>query len=195
VIVFAGRFTEVKRIPMLLEAFAAAQPEFDAPASLVLVGGHPGEWEGEHPSQTIARLGLKQDVVLAGWHDQSALPELLGASDLLVLPSERESFGQVIVEAMACGVAPIAAASLGPAHIIRDGQTGWLFDINDRRGLTSALVDAINDPAERARRAHLGEQAALERFTWPAVARRLAKVLAEAGPSAGRRARVRTVQG
>jgi len=195
VIVFVGRFTEVKRIPLLLEAFAAAQPQFDVPATLVLVGGHPGEWEGEHPADAIARLGLSGDAVLAGWHDQSELPELLAASDLLVLPSERESFGQVIVEAMACGVPPIAAASLGPAHIIRDGQTGWLFDIDDRRALTNALVDGVNNPAERARRAKLGEQAALDRFTWPAVSQRLARVLDEARTPPARRTRSRTVRG
>jgi glycosyltransferase involved in cell wall biosynthesis len=146
---------------------------------LVLVGGHPGEWEGEHPAESIERLGLR-DVLLAGWHDQSELPELMAASDLLVLPSARESFGQVIVEAMACGVPAVASAALGPALIIDDGETGWLFDIHDRDGLTDALVDAVNRPAERMRRAKLGEQAALDRFTWPAIAGELEQILAEA---------------
>jgi glycosyltransferase involved in cell wall biosynthesis len=186
VIVFVGRFTEVKRLSLLLEAFAAARPQLTSPASLVLIGGHTGEWEGEHPADAITRLGLR-DVLLAGWHDQSELPPLLNAADLLVLPSVRESFGQVIVEAMACGVAPVAAAALGPAQIIRDGKTGWLFDIDDRDGLVAALVDAVNRPGERARRAQLGEQAALDRFTWPAISRRLGQVLADAArPGASR---------
>jgi glycosyltransferase involved in cell wall biosynthesis len=179
VILYVGRFTEVKRLTLLLEAFAAARARMTAPASLVLVGGHPGEWEGEHPADTIERLGL-EGVLLAGWHDQTELPELLAASDLLVLPSVRESFGQVIVEAMACGVPAVAAASLGPAQIIESGATGWLFDVDDRAALTAALADAVNRPAERARRARLAEQAALERFTWPAIARRLADVLRDA---------------
>ncbi|MCW3000342.1 MAG: glycosyl transferase group 1 [Solirubrobacterales bacterium] len=179
VILFVGRFTSVKRLPLLLEAFAAARARMAGHATLVLVGGHPGEWEGEHPAQTIARLGL-DDVLLAGWHDQSELPELLGAADLLVLPSVRESFGQVIVEAMACGVAPVAAASLGPAHIIDDGRTGWLFDVDDAGALTDALVHAVDDRVERERRARAAEQAALERFTWPAVAGRLERILRSA---------------
>jgi glycosyltransferase involved in cell wall biosynthesis len=182
VILYVGRFTEVKRLPLLLEAFADARTRMESPATLVLVGGHPGEWEGEHPAETIERLGLG-DVLLAGWHDQSELPELMAASDLLVLPSARESFGQVIVEAMACGVPAVASAALGPAHIVDDGETGWLFDIHDRDGLTDALVDAVNRPAERIRRAKLGEQAALDRFTWPAIAGELEQILAE---SAGR---------
>jgi len=177
VILYVGRFTEVKRLTLLLEAFAQAR--LDAPATLVLVGGHPGEWEGEHPADTIERLGLS-GVLLAGWHDQSELPELLAAADLLVLPSARESFGQVIVEAMACGVPAVAAASLGPAQIIDPGATGWLFDVDDRAALTAALVDAVDRPAERARRAALGEQAALDRFTWPAIASRLAEILRDA---------------
>ncbi len=179
VLLFVGRFTSVKRLPLLLEAFAAAQARIAGHATLVLVGGHPGEWEGEHPAQTVARLGL-DDVLLAGWHDQSELPELLAAADLLILPSVRESFGQVIVEAMGCGVAPVAAASLGPARIIDDGHTGWLFDIDDAQALTAALVQAIDDEPERRRRAAAAEQAALERFTWPAVSGRLERVLRSA---------------
>ena len=176
IVTYVGRFTEVKRLPLLLESFAAAQARFDTPASLVLVGGHPGEWEGEHPADTIQRLGLR-DVYLAGWHGQAELPTLLAAADLLVLPSARESFGQVIVEAMACGVPPIAAASMGPARIVEDGTTGWLFDVDDAAALTAALVDAVQRPEERARRARCGEVRALEHYTWPAVARRLDRIL------------------
>ena len=84
-ILYVGRFTEVKRLGLLLEAFADARARMAEPASLVLVGGHPGEWEGEHPADAIERLGLP-DVLLAGWYDQSELPELLAAADLLVLP-------------------------------------------------------------------------------------------------------------
>jgi glycosyltransferase involved in cell wall biosynthesis len=182
VIAYVGRFTEVKRLQLLLEAYSAARCRMATPASLVLVGGHPGEWEGEHPADVIDRLGLP-DVMLAGWHDQSELPDLLAASDVLVLPSARESFGQVLVEAMACGVAPIAAASNGPATIIDHGETGWLFPVDDRAALTESLVHAINRPAERARRARLAEQAALDRFTWPAVCDRLESILRAAATS------------
>jgi glycosyltransferase involved in cell wall biosynthesis len=183
VIVYVGRFTEVKRLGLLLEAFAAARPRMDQPATLVLVGGHPGEWEGEHPGEAIERLGL-QGVHLAGWHDQDELPPLLNAADLLVLPSARESFGQVLVEAMACGVPAIAAAALGPSHIIRDGETGWLFDVDDRSALEAALLDAVNHPQERERRAQAARRVAGERYTWPALAARLERILRRAARDA-----------
>jgi glycosyltransferase involved in cell wall biosynthesis len=186
VLVFVGRFTDVKRLPLLLEAYAEARPRMAVAAPLVLIGGHPGEWEGEHPADAIERLGLS-DVFLAGWHSQEELPELLAASDLLVLPSARESFGQVLVEAMACGVPPVAAASLGPRNIIDDGETGWLFGVDDRAALTDALVDAVNRPQERARRAARAEASALQRFTWPALSRRLERILESAAEAPQRR--------
>jgi len=177
VLLYTGRFTEVKRLELLLEAFAEARPRMPVPASLVLVGGRPGEWEGEHPAESIERLGLEGAAYLAGWHPQDELPELLGAADLLVLPSAREGFGQVLVEAMACGVAPVAAASPGPAQIIDDGVTGWLVEVDDRAALVAALIEAVADPDERARRAANALRVAGERFTWPAIAAELLRVL------------------
>lgn len=178
VLLYVGRFTAVKRLSLLIEAFTAARARSRTPATLVIVGGHPGEWEGEHPAETIDRLGA-DGVVLAGWYAQDELPELLRAADALVLASARESFGQVIVEAMACGVPPIAAASLGPARIVDDGDTGWLFEPDDREALVDALVQAIDDAPERRRRATLAEHAARRRFAWPALAERLGAVLEE----------------
>ena len=61
-----GRFTSVKRLDRLIAAFGRAQEQFVQPATLVLVGGHPGEWEGEHPADTVARLDVSH-VCLAGW--------------------------------------------------------------------------------------------------------------------------------
>ncbi|MBX5441278.1 MAG: glycosyltransferase family 4 protein [Solirubrobacteraceae bacterium] len=186
VLLYVGRFTEVKRLPLLIEAFAEARARTRTPATLVIVGGHPGEWEGEHPAETVDRIGA-DGVLLAGWYDQRELPELLQAADLLVLASARESFGQVLVEAMACAVPPVAAAALGPARIVDDGDTGWLFAPDDRAALVDALVEAIDDEPERRRRAARAERAAHERFAWPAVAQRLAGVLeaavAEAAPA------------
>jgi glycosyltransferase involved in cell wall biosynthesis len=177
VLLYVGRYTEVKRLNVLIEAHARAGAGFSTAAPLVLVGGFPGEWEGEHPLETIARVDA-QDVFLAGWHDHEELPDLLGASDVVVLASVREQFGQVLVEGMACGLPAIAVDAHGPAEIVRHGETGWLVPPDDVPALANALVHAVNCPAERARRAAAAAEDARARFAWPALAARVADVYA-----------------
>jgi glycosyltransferase involved in cell wall biosynthesis len=178
VILGVGRFTAVKRVPLLIEAFASARARFAEPASLVLLGGHPGEWEGEHPLQTVQRVGAER-VFLAGWHEHDELPAFLSASDVLALASVREQFGAVLVEAMAAALPLVAVDRFGPAEIVEHGRTGWLVEPDDRAALADALVEAVADPAERARRGAAARATARERYAWPALARRLADTLDE----------------
>jgi glycosyltransferase involved in cell wall biosynthesis len=174
VLLYVGRFTAVKRVPLLIEAYAQTQPDFKERAPLVLVGGFPDEHEGEHPEEAIARTGA-QDVHLAGWHEHDELPRFLNAADLVVLPSVAEQFGQVLVEGMACCRPVIAVDSHGPAEIVEHGDTGWLVEADDVRGLADALTEAVNDPEERRRRGLKAREIALERYAWPALAERVAK--------------------
>ena len=178
VLLYVGRFTAVKRLDRLIAAFGRAQERLAAPAGLVLVGGHPGEWEGEHPAQIASRLGVPQ-VFLAGWHAQEDLPDFLSAADVVVLTSEREQFGQVIVEGMACGLPAVATRSLGPAAIIEHGETGWLVNPGDEIALASALTDAVQDDHERERRGQLARIRARERYSWAAASEQLASLLEE----------------
>jgi glycosyltransferase involved in cell wall biosynthesis len=141
----------------------------------VLLGGFPGEWEGEHPFDTIRRTGA-QDVFLAGWHGHDELPSFLAASDVVVLPSVREQFGQVLVEGMACGRPAIAVDAFGPAEIVRHGETGWLVEPDDPVSLANALVEAVNRPFERRRRGRAAAEDARARFSWPALAGEVAAV-------------------
>jgi glycosyltransferase involved in cell wall biosynthesis len=175
VLLYVGRFTEVKRIPLLIEAYERARPGFATRAPLVLLGGFPGEWEGEHPVEAIERIGAR-DVFLAGWHGHDALPGFLSASDVVVLPSVREQFGQVIVEGMACGLPAIAVDAFGPAEIVEHGVTGWLVEPDDVVSLSNALVEAVNRPQERRRRGRLAAEDARERFAWPALAGEVAAI-------------------
>jgi glycosyltransferase involved in cell wall biosynthesis len=179
VLLYVGRYTEVKRLPLLIEAYAEAARRFDRRAPLVLVGGFPGEWEGEHPLETIRRTGAR-DVFLAGWHDHAELPDFLAASDIVVLPSVREQFGQVLVEGGACGLPSIAVDAHGPAEIVRDGETGRLVAPDDRDALAAALVEAVNEPAERRRRGVLAAEDARAKYSWPALAEKVAAVYASA---------------
>jgi glycosyltransferase involved in cell wall biosynthesis len=176
VLIYVGRFTAVKRLPLLIEAYGQARKRFARRAPLVLVGGYPGECEGEHPAETVRRLGV-EDVHLAGWQDHAELPEILAAGAAIVLPSVGEQFGQVLVEGMATGLPAIAADDSGPAEIVRDGETGWLVKPDDADSLADALAEAVNDPEERLRRGANARKDVAERFTWPVLAERVAGVL------------------
>lgn len=175
VLIHVGRYAKVKRLDLLIDAYGRARPCFETPAPLVLVGGPPGEWEGEHPLETARRLRVP-NVFLAGWHPQEDLPAFLAASDVLVLPSVREQFGLVAIEAMACGRPVIAANSLGPAEIVRDGDTGWLVPLGDVGALAAAMVAAVNDPAERRRRGKRAVADVRRRFAALPLAQRMAGI-------------------
>jgi glycosyltransferase involved in cell wall biosynthesis len=177
VLLYVGRYTAVKRVGLLVRAHARALTEYSRPAALVLVGGFPGEWEGEHPLDAVRAAGA-QDVFLAGWHEHDELPAFLNASDVVVLPSVREKFGLVLVEAMACGLPAIAVDAHGPSLIVDDGETGWLVPPDDETALAGALVDAVDRPDERRRRGDAARAVARERWSWPALAERVADVYA-----------------
>jgi glycosyltransferase involved in cell wall biosynthesis len=183
VLLSVSRFTEVKRLGLLIRAFARAREAVALPASLVLVGGYPGEWEGEHPYDAIQATGAR-DVYLAGWHDHDALAGFFAASDAVVLASVREQFGSVLVEGMACGLPAIAVDRLGPADIVRPGRTGWLVEPDDEAALAGALAQAIAHPEERLRRGTAARRDALARFAWPALADRLCALFAEVAEGA-----------
>ena len=179
VLLYSGRYTAVKRIPLLVRAHAAASRRLSRPAPLVLIGGYPGEWEGEHPLAAIRATGAR-DVFLAGWHEHDELPGAMNAADLLVLPSVADAFGLVLVEAMASGLPVIACDAHGPRTIVDDGETGWLVPPDDEAALADALVEAVEGEEERRRRGELAYRRARERYAWPALARRLADVYADA---------------
>lgn len=163
-VLFVGRYTAVKRLPLLLRAHARVQGAVGDLVPLVLIGGHPGEFEGEHPLK-LAHPG----VFLAGWHAHDDLADAINASDLVVLPSRHEAFGLVLAEAMACGVPVVATASPGPSRIVDDGETGWLVPVDDEDALTAALVAAVGDEAERRRRGGLARERARARYGEAAV--------------------------
>jgi glycosyltransferase involved in cell wall biosynthesis len=163
-----------------VRAWARAQRtgRLPARASLVLLGGYPGEWEGEHPADAISISGAR-NVFLAGWHGHDALPGFLSAADVNVLASVREQFGSVLVEGMACGLPAVAVDRYGPGEIVRDGVTGWLVEPDDEAALADAIAAALADPVERRRRGRRAQRDAHERFSWPAIAERLSGVLDE----------------
>jgi glycosyltransferase involved in cell wall biosynthesis len=184
IVLFVGRFTAVKRVALLVRAHARARGALGHRLPLVLWGGAPGEWEGEHPAHAAARSPWRSEVFLAGWRGHGQLPAALAAADLMAVPSVAEKFGQVYVEAMAMGVPPIACDAEGPPTFIDAGpasprRAGWLVAPDDEASLAGALVAAARDPAERALRGANGRAIVAQRFTWPAIAPQVSRVYDE----------------
>ena len=187
VLLSVSRFTAVKRLGLLVRSFVRAREalrETGRSASLVLVGGYPGEWEGEHPYDAIRATGTR-DVYLAGWHEHDELPGFFAAADAVVLSSVREQFGSALVEGMACGLPAIAVDRFGPADIVRPGRTGWLVEPDDEDALAGALAQAIDHPEERRLRGAAARRDVTVRFAWPALADRLCRLFSEVAQATG----------
>ncbi len=88
VLLYVGRFLGVKRVPALVRAFARARNRFTRAGSLVIWGGHPGEWEGEHPVTVAEEVGT-DGIYFAGWRGHHDLPEGLAMCDALGHPFDR----------------------------------------------------------------------------------------------------------
>lgn len=168
VLIYVGRFTAAKRVPLLVRAFARGRPQFRRPTSLVVWGGHPGEWEGEHPVTVARKLG-SDGVFFTGWRGHEDLARALAASDALVLPSVNDSYPQAPLEAMAVGLPVIATNSGGLPLVVNldpARPTGWLVPPDDERALSETLVDAVNRPQEIARRGHAALAHARTHLSW-----------------------------
>ncbi|HEV2724275.1 MAG TPA: glycosyltransferase family 4 protein, partial [Thermoleophilaceae bacterium] len=123
------------------------------------------------------------DVFFLGWRDHDELPGGLACTDVMVMPSVDESFGQVFLEAMACGVPVIAARAGGPPSFINTEPgrpNGWLVEPDDLEDLAGALIEAVNDPAARLERARNGYESTRREFSWETIAGKVASVYDEA---------------
>jgi glycosyltransferase involved in cell wall biosynthesis len=192
VVLFVGRFTEVKQVPMLIRAYARARARFAHRAPLVVWGGFPGEWEGDHPVAVAREVG-SEGIFFVGWRGHTELPDGLAAADVMVAPSAREGFGQMLVEAMACGLPVIATRSGGPLSFVNTvpgRPNGWLLDPTDEDGLVEALVEAVNDDHARRERGAVAYEQVRRSHSWDAVAARFGalyeELLGTGAPAAAR---------
>ena len=132
VLMFVGRFAEVKNLPWLIEQICQ-QPET---TGLVLVGD--GVLEAELKAMVTA-LKLDRRVVFAGRKEGDDLYSMMSMADALVLCSHSETFGAVVAEALQWGTPCVVAKHLGASVLIEDGKNGALFEKGDSAGFRSAI--------------------------------------------------------
>jgi D-inositol-3-phosphate glycosyltransferase len=173
VLFYVGRFTSMKRVPMLIRAYRDALPHFRWRAPLVIWGGNPGEWEGEHPHTVAMENDVDGGVFFVGWRGHSELPAGLNAADVMIAPSNNEPFGQVYLEAMACQLPVVGTESGGPPTFINktsDEPDGWLIPPDDQQALTDMLIEVVNNPDERLRRGRQALETVRSGYSWTQVA-------------------------
>ena len=138
VLVHLSNFRPVKRIQDVIQIFAGVAREI--PARLLMVGDGPERSSAEWLAKS---LEISDRVHFLGKHDQ--VNQLLPAADLMLMPSELESFGLAALEAMACEVPTIATAVGGVPEMIQNGVTGQLFPVGDVDAMSHAAVALLKD--------------------------------------------------
>jgi N-acetyl-alpha-D-glucosaminyl L-malate synthase BshA len=152
-----SNFRPVKRITDCIHAFARVKTQL--PARLVMCGDGP-EREG---AEALARsYGIAADVVFAGQVPNIA--DYLSVADLLLLPSETESFGLAALEAMACETPVIATRVGGLPEVVRDGETGFLVALADTQAMAERAMEILSDERKQRAMGARGRAWAIERF-------------------------------
>jgi len=156
---YVGRLSVEKGVTYLIDAMAEVRAK-QADVHLLVVG------EGDHRSplqERVDMLGLPQAVTFLG--ERADARQIIGALDVLVLPSLTEGLPNVILEAFAYKTPVVATAVGGVPELVIDGETGWLVPPRDPHALAQAILDALSNPEEARRRAENAYKHLLEHFT------------------------------
>jgi glycosyltransferase involved in cell wall biosynthesis len=170
-IVAAGRLAEAKNYPLMIETFAQLRQRM--PVRLCILG--QGELESSL-RQLIASKQLTDAISLAGF--QANPWKYIARGDVFLLTSHYEGFGNVLIEAMACGVPVVATASAGTRDIITSGTDGLLAGAHTPQSVSAAVIGVLESPQRRDAMARAAETSA-ERFATARVIARYDDILTE----------------
>jgi L-malate glycosyltransferase len=157
ILVHASNFRPVKRVSDVVRIFDIVRRSLDA--KLLLVGEGP---ERLFVRELVKELKLSTHVHFLG--EQDFLESVLACSDLLLLPSEQESFGLVALEAASCGVPVVGSRVGGLPEVVLDGETGHLLPVGEVREMAAAAVRLLTRPDEYARFSARAKLRAREEF-------------------------------
>lgn len=162
-----------KRLDLLLQALTLLR----TPAHLLVVGD--GDLRSGYQA-TAAKLGLAKHVTFVGRIQNDKLAPYLKQSDLLVLPStDTESFGIVLIEAMACGTPVVASDLSGVRATVEDGVTGLVFRRGDVPDMVKKIDSLLVDPVLRHTFGQHGIVSAREKYSWVSIATKLERIYKE----------------
>jgi N-acetyl-alpha-D-glucosaminyl L-malate synthase BshA len=160
--VHLSNFRPVKRVLDVVEVFARVSQSI--PARLMLIGDGPDRSAAEH---LALRHNVQDRIHFLGKQDD--VHELLPLADLMLMPSQMESFGLAALEAMACGVPAIATRVGGVPELIDDGVNGLLFPIGDVDAMAEAAVSLLNDSPRLEAMSQAARQTAEQNFSTTSI--------------------------
>lgn len=155
--VHLSNFRPVKRVQDAVEVFARVSREL--PARLMLIGDGPDRYLAE---QLALRYNIQDRVHFLGKQDN--VNELLPLADLMLMPSQMESFGLAALEAMACSVPAIATRVGGVPELIDDQINGLLFEVGDVDSMADAAISLLRDEPRLNNMAASARKTAQSRF-------------------------------
>jgi N-acetyl-alpha-D-glucosaminyl L-malate synthase BshA len=164
-----SNFRPLKRLGDVVRIFERVRRRLDA--RLMLIGDGP---EFGRTRDLVTELGLADHVRFVGIVDEVA--PLLAAADLLLLPSETESFGLVALEAMASGVPVVASRVGGLPEVVEHGVTGYLAPVGDVEAMAEFSLKILSDCEVRERFGRAARERAVRLFDWHAVVPRYEEV-------------------
>jgi glycosyltransferase involved in cell wall biosynthesis len=147
VIAFLGRIVMEKGLDVFTAAIDALEPR-GVPFRVLVIG--------EGPARNWFEARLPDSAIFVGHQEKTDLARALASCDLFLNPSITETFGNVTLEAMACGVPVVAAVATGATSLVRDGETGLLVEPGDAEAFADALETYARDPDIRARHGEAG---------------------------------------
>jgi N-acetyl-alpha-D-glucosaminyl L-malate synthase BshA len=157
ILMHLSNFRPVKRVVDVVKIFARVVREI--PAQLVLVGDGPDRSAAEWLAHD---LGIHAKIHFLG--KQERVNELLPLADILLMPSELESFGLAALEAMACKVPSVATRVGGVPELIDDGVTGLLYPVGDVDAMSLGVLGLLTDRSRLEAMRDAGRKNAQKRF-------------------------------
>ena len=139
VLVHLSNFRPVKRLTDVVEIFDRVRKQI--PSKLLLIGDGPDRSKAEW---LAVQKGIHNSVIFLG--KQDLVQEKLAISDVMLLPSELESFGLAALEAMACKVVPITTRVGGLPEVIEHGRTGFMAEVGDVDTMAQYAIELLRDP-------------------------------------------------
>ena len=157
VLVHLSNFRPVKRLTDVIEIFDRVHKQ--VPSKLLLIGDGPDRSVAEW---LAVQKGIHADVLFLGKQDR--VQDKLAIADIMLMPSELESFGLAALEGMACEVVPIATRAGGVPEVIEHGKSGYLADVGDVETMARYALELFTDEKRLQEMAKQARAVALDRF-------------------------------